>query len=131
MWAEEEEYDDDDDGDEEEEEEEYDKMPPAPLHSTRFAWHLGSPPDDDDDMTIMMMMMMIRIVTMMMVMMIMMIKMFCFCIPREAGRAESNASGQAAMPGNSRQCRQEKKHCRKKQFRLQWKNIKLYKCTAS
>ena len=42
---------DDDEGDEEEEEEEYDKMPPAPLHSNRFAWHLGSPPDDDDDMT--------------------------------------------------------------------------------
>ena len=37
---------------------------------------------------------------------------------REARRAESNASGQAAMPGNSRQCRQEKKHCRKKTIQI-------------
>ena len=50
--------------------------------------------------------------------MMIMIKMFCICISREAGRAESNASGQAAMPGNSPQCRQEKKHCRKKTIQI-------------
>ena len=51
-------------------------------------------------------------------MMMMMISMFSICIPREAGRAESNASGQAAMPGNSRQCRQEKKTLQEKTIQI-------------